>query len=158
MLGRNSDIQRSIKMYGRIGGNQDSQKTKTGYKEDPSHGDSRKTIMGIFMEDMMGTTETVLEDVLNLPTSAIRQAINFVTAHKILLGMFIFSVFVNLFLSGRSTTGYWQQRKAEKFMDKIGVKPNSALIRMVSLKEIDDLVASGLSIANSADTGVWYFS
>jgi hypothetical protein len=110
------------------------------------------------MEDMMGTTETVLEDVLNLPTSAIRQAINFVTVHKILLGMFIFSVLVNLFLSGRSTTGYWQQRKAEKFMHRIGVKPNSALIRMVSLKEIDDLVASGLSIANSADTGVWYSS
>jgi hypothetical protein len=143
-------------MYGRIGGSQDCQKTKTGYKEDPSQGDSRKTIVGIFMEDMMGTTETVLEDVLKLPTSAIRQAINFVTAQKILLGMFIFSVLVNLFLSGRSTTGYWQQRKAEKFMHRIGVKPNSAMIRMVSLKEIDDLVASGLSIANSTDTGVWY--
>lgn len=158
VLGRNSDIQRAIKMYGRIGGSQDYLQTKTGYKHDPSQSDTQKSIVGIFMEDIMGTTETVLQDVLKLPTATIGEILRFFSAHKILMGMLIFSVFVNLFLSGRSTTGYWQQRKAEKFMQKVGVKPNTAIMRMVSLKEIDELVASGLPSVNSTNNGVWLVS
>ena len=157
VLGRNSDIQRAIKLYGRIGGTQDSQQIKTGYHDDASQIDTRKrkSVMGIFREDMADTTETVLEDVLMLPTSAIRHTLGFITAYKILFGMLIFSLFLNFFLSGRSTAGYWQQRKAEKFMQKVGVKPNSAMIRMVSLKEINELVSSGLTGANSSDSGLW---
>jgi hypothetical protein len=143
-------------MYGLIGGSQESQRTPTGYRYDPSHDDKQQTILGIFMEDMVGTTETVIEDVLRLPTTAIRQTINFFNTHRLLIGMLLFSVFLNFLLSGRSTAGYWQQRQAEKVMQRIGIKPNAPAVRMVSLKEIDDLVASGLPGSNSTDDRLWF--
>jgi transcriptional regulatory protein LevR len=41
-------------------------------------------------------------------------------------------------------------------MQKAGVQANNAMTRMVSLKEIDELVTKGLIGANSTDSGLWY--
>ena len=40
-------------------------------------------------------------------------------------------------------------------MRKAGVQGNTAMIRMVSLKEIDDLVSNGLIGANATQNGLW---
>jgi hypothetical protein len=155
ILGRGSDIQRAIRMYGRIGGNIDDQKTKTGFVVDPAHPSTMRSMVSLFMEDMVGTTDAILEDVFLLPPSAIRRSFNFINTHKILLVVLALSVFLNLFLSGRSTVEYWQYRSAERLMKKAGVTANNAIIRMVSLKDIDDLVKAGLTGANSTYSGLW---
>lgn len=155
VLGRGSDPQRAIKMYGRIGEVFDTQIIKTGFIGDPSHPNTKQSMISLFMEDMIGTIEGILEDVFMLPSSAIRRTIEFIDAHKLLLVILTLSIFTNLFLSGRSTVGYWHQRQAEKFMQKAGVRENNAIIRMVSLKEIDELVANGLIGANVTERGLW---
>jgi hypothetical protein len=155
VLGRGSEIQRAIKMYGRIGEVLDNQSIKTGFVSDPSHPALKQSMISLFMEDMVGTTEGILEDVFMLPSTAIHQTIGFINAHKILLVVLIFSIFTNMFLSGRSTVGYWHHRHAEKFMQQAGVHANNAMIRMVSLKEIDELVTKGLIGANVTDRGLW---
>jgi hypothetical protein len=109
------------------------------------------------MEDMLGTTEGMLEDIFMLPPQAIRRIIGFINAYRILLVLLILNVFINLFLSGRSTVGYWHYRHAERVMRKAGVEGNKAMIRMVSLKEIDELVSRGLIGANATDNGLWYY-
>lgn len=156
VLGRGSDIQRAIKMYGRIGAMLEGQHTKTGFVSDsvqPTHG---RSWMSLFMEDMFGTAEGILEDVFYLPMAGIRRVFGFINAHKILLAVLVFSMFVNLFLSGRSTLGYWQYRHAENVMRKAGVEGNTAMIRMVSLKDIDDLVSNdGLIGANATEHSLW---
>jgi len=156
VLGRGSDIQRAIKMYGRIGAMLEGQHTKTGFVSDsaqPTHG---RSWMSLFTEDMFGTAEGILEDVFYLPMAGIRRVFGFINAHKILLAVLVFSMFVNLFLSGRSTLGYWQYRHAENVMRKAGVEGNTAMIRMVSLKDIDDLVSNdGLIGANATEHSLW---
>lgn len=155
VLGRGSDIQRAIKMYGRIGGAFDSQITKTGFVSDPAQRTSERSLISLFMEDMIGTTEGMLEEVFMLPSAGIRRTLGIINTHKILLVLLIFSVIVNIFLSGRSTIGYWHHRHAERFMRKAGVQANQAMIRMVSLKEIDELVTKGLIGVNKTDNGLW---
>jgi hypothetical protein len=113
-------------------------------------------MISLFMEDMLGTTEGILEDVFMLPSTAIRRTLGFINAHKILLVLLLFSFLVNMFLSGRSTVGYWHYRHAERLMRKAGVQANQAMIKMVSLKEIDELVTKGLIGVNQTDTGLWY--
>ena len=114
VLGRGSDIQRAIKMYGRIGAMIEGQHTKTGFVDDPAQPAHGRSMMSLFMEDMFGTAEGILEDVFYLPMGGIRRVLGFINAHKVLLAVLVFSIFVNLFLSGRSTLGYWQYRHAEK--------------------------------------------
>jgi len=155
VLGRGSDIQRAIKMYGRIGATIEGQVTKTGFVGDPSQPSTERSMMSLFMEDMLGTAEGILADVFYLPMAGIRQVFGFISAHKILIVVLTFNILVNLFLSGRSTLGYWQYRHAEKVMRKAGVQGNTAMIRMVSLKEIDDLVSNGLIGANATQNGLW---
>jgi len=155
VLGRGTDIQRAIQMYGRIGANVDLVVTKTGFVGDPTHPVQERTMASLFMEDMIGTTEGIVEDVFYIPSTAIRRIFGFVSAHKILLVIVMFSILANVFLSARSTVTYWHQRNAERMMQKIGVKPNSAMVRMVSLKEIDDLVKTGLQGANATDASLW---
>lgn len=155
VLGRGTDIQRAIQMYGRIGATADLVVTKTGFVGDPEHPLQERTMASLFMEDMIGTTEGIVEDVFYLPSTVIHRIFGFVTAHKILIIIVMFSILANVFLSARSTVTYWHQRSAERMMQKIGVKPNNAMVRMVSLKEIDDLVKTGLQGANATDMSLW---
>jgi hypothetical protein len=155
ILGKGSDVQRAIKMYGRIGGNIDGQKTKTGFVVDPAQTNKDRSMISLFMGDMLGTTEEMIEDVFNLPSSALRGFFGFLSSHRILIGMLVFSVLMNFFLSGRSTVGYWQHRTAETIMLKAGVKSNNAMVRMVALKDIDDLVSGGLTGVNITHHGLW---
>ena len=136
VLGRGSEIQRAIKMYGRIGGDFESRVTKTGFRRDPSQGIKERSLVGLFLDDMLGTTEGLLEDVFMLPPSVVRRTFNFINAHKFLLVLLFFSMILNMFLSGRSTVEYWHQRHAEQVIRKAGVQANQAIIRMVSLKNI----------------------
>jgi hypothetical protein len=62
-------------------------------------------MISLFMEDIIGTTEEMLEVVFLLPSAAIRRTFGFINAHKIMLVLLVFSIFANLFLSGRSTVG-----------------------------------------------------
>jgi hypothetical protein len=156
VLGRGSDIQRAIKMYGRIGAALESHKFKTGFVNDPSQPSTSRSMVSLFMEDMLGTTEGILEDVFMLPSQAIRRTFGFINAHRVLLVLLMLNIFINLFLSGRSTVGYWHLRHAERVMLKAGVQANKAMVRMVSLKEIDELVTRGLIGANATDNGLWY--
>lgn len=143
-------------MYGRIGAALESHKFKTGFVTDPSQPSTSRSMVSLFMEDMLGTTEGILEDVFMLPSQAIRRTFGFISAHRVLLVLLILNIFINLFLSGRSTVGYWHLRHAERVMLKAGVQANNAMVRMVSLKEIDELVTRGLIGANATDNGLWY--
>jgi hypothetical protein len=156
VLGRGGDIQRAIKMYGRIGGLLEHQKTNTGYVQDKKVSNSERTMWSLFRSDMLGTTQDLLEDVLFVPSNVVGRVFGFVNAHKILLFILIMSICFNFFLSGRSTAEYWHIRNAEKLIQRAGVKPNDAVVRMISLKEIDDLVASGLGGLNATESGLWY--
>lgn len=155
VLGRGSDIQRAIRMYGRIGGVLDTQLTKTGFVGDPAQPAMQRSMASLFMEDMLGTTERMLEDVFLLPPDPIQRTFSFINTHRTLLVLLVVSMFVNLFLSGRSTMGYWHHRRAEQFMQQAGVTANNAMVRMLSLKEVDELVASGLTGANVTTSGLW---
>ena len=155
VLGRGSDIQRAIKLYGRVGAALDGQKLKTGFVVDAAHTATERSMASLFKEDMLGITENVLEDVFYLPSSGIRRTFLFINAHRTILILLSFSIFVNVFLSGRSTVGYWHHRSAERFMQKAGVTANNAMVRMVSLKEIDELVTNGLTGANATTSGLW---
>jgi len=156
ILGRGSDIQRAIKMYGRIGGVFEAHRLKTGFVEDPAQKSSERSMISLFLEDMLGTAEAMLEDVFNLPSAAIRRSVDFLSAHRLLLGLLLLSMLANVFLSGRSTIGYWHTRKAEKIMLQAGVRPNNAMIRMVGLKEIDELVSKGLIGINETESSLWW--
>ena len=156
VLGRNTDVQRAIKMYGRIGGVCDPQPTKTGWVAEDGQSAYERSMVSLFMEDMVGSTERMVEDVLHLPSESIRRTVHFINLHKFMLFILLLSAIVNLFLSGRSTLGYWQQRQADKFMRRIGVTENKSIIRMVSLKDIDDLVAKGFSGVKASDPGLWF--
>lgn len=155
ILGRGGDIQRAIKMYGRIGGVLEAQRLKTGFVKDPSQRSSERSMFSLFLEDMLGTTEGMLEDVFHLPSMAIRRAVGFLNAHRILIALLLFSVLANVFLSGRSTVGYWHTRKAENIVFKAGVTSNNAMIRMVGLKEIDEVVSKGLTGLNKTNDSSW---
>jgi hypothetical protein len=122
---------------------------------DPAQTNKDRSMISLFMGDMLGTTEEMIEDVFNLPSSALRGFFGFLSTHRILIGILVFSVLTNLFLSGRSTVGYWQHRKADMIMLKAGVKSNNAMVRMVALKDIDDLVSRGLTGVNTTHHGVW---
>jgi hypothetical protein len=145
-------------MYGRIGAALDGEITKTGFVADPAHPAGERSMLSLFMEDMIGTTEGMLEDVFYFPSAPIRRTFGFISAHRILLVVLAFSVIFNLFLSGRSTVSYWNHRAADAFMQKAGVTPNRAMVRMVSLQDIDELVTRGLNGVNVTDEGVWYLA
>jgi len=142
-------------MYGRIGGVLEAKRLQTGFVRDSKQRSSKRSIFSLFSEDVLGTTEGMLEDIFYLPSAAIQRTIGFLSAHRILIGIFILSVLANILLSSRSTVGYWHTRKAEEIMIKAGVNRNNAIIRMVGLNEIDELVSHGLTGVNETNNSLW---
>jgi hypothetical protein len=80
-----------------------------------------------------------------------------VTAHKVVVALLVLSASSNFYFSSRDTWAWWRERRAEKFMARVGVRPNVVIGRSVWLKDLDDLVSgennrSSLGIVESP----WY--
>jgi hypothetical protein len=153
ILGRGGDIHRAIKMFGRTGTTKETQQVPTGYVDDGKTQTRKTSIISLFQEDMVGTAEGALEEIFFLPSTGLRRAFGFMSTHRILLVLLGFSIIFNLFLSGRSTMNYWHMREAENFLQRAGMEKQNSM-RMVSLKDIDNLVSNGTIGPNAS--GLWY--
>jgi hypothetical protein len=68
----------------------------------------------------------------------IEWSIGLLTAHSVLMLVLAGSISYSLWLSGRETSQWWQERKAGAYMKRLGVSPNTIMGRTVWLRDLDD--------------------
>jgi hypothetical protein len=80
-----------------------------------------------------------------------------VTANRVLLLVLLSSVVLNMFYSSRDSWIWWTERRAGKYMKRLGVKPNAVMARSIWLKDMNHIIADAQPnrTAIMSGTGEW---
>jgi hypothetical protein len=64
-----------------------------------------------------------------------------ISANRVLLLVLLSSVVLNMFYSSRDSWTWWNERRAGKYMRRLGVQPNTVMARSIWLKDMNYIVA-----------------
>jgi uncharacterized membrane protein len=94
------------------------------------------------METVSSFAESVISSVMLWIFAIIRGIWKISSAHSIILIALLVSGFANVFFTSRDTSVWWAERRAARFMSRIGVGPNSIMSKAIYLKDLDDALRS----------------
>jgi hypothetical protein len=156
----NSNSRKAVQIFGQIG--QQTQSAQINASDLPPSDPTRRIIHHslpeLFLSAAQKTAVHTIVTVLGLGLNLLTSIAEVVTGHKILVVLFLLSATSNFYFSGRETWSWWTERRAEKFMARVGVRPNIVMGRSIWLRDLDDLV--GVENINGTDVGLkespWY--
>lgn len=138
-LGPHSRTKRSIKIFGNLG-EQTSASIFPAASLDQvkSHQIKQRTLPSILLDCFASIGEIAITSVIIWIFAALKSIWKIASAHKIILTTFLLSVLVNAFFTNRDTSDWWAERKASRFMARLGVSPNQIISRSIYLKDLDE--------------------
>jgi hypothetical protein len=140
----NNNSRKAVHIFGQIG--QQTQSAQINASDLPPSDPTRRIIhhslAELFSSAAQKTAVHTIVTVLGLGLNLLTSIAEVVTAHKLLVALFVLSATSNFYFSGRETWSWWTERRAEKFMARVGVRPNVVIGRSIWLRDLDDLVSS----------------
>lgn len=141
-LGPQSRTKKAIQIFGHIG----VQRSVSLFSAaGPGHSKrsqiKQQTLTSILGETLASFAESVVSSLVMWTFAVLKGVWKISSANGTILGILAMSVFINLFLSGQNTSEWWAERKAGKFMSRIGIHPNVQMSRAVYLKDMDTILA-----------------
>jgi hypothetical protein len=100
----------------------------------------QRTLTSMVFETTSSLAESVASSLMIWAFAALKTIWSVCSANSIILSLLALSMFTNLFLSGKDTSEWWNERRAAKFMNRIGVGPNLMMSKAVYLKDLDDVL------------------
>jgi len=145
-LGHHSRTKRAIQIYGNVG--QEPQVLVFRPGENAS-GDgigsttkksqvNPRTLTSMVFDTTRSFMESVATTLMMWTFAVIKKTWDVVTAQRLLLTVLGISVVVNLCLSSQGTIEWWGERKAAKFMSRMGVNPNVVMSKAITITDLED--------------------
>lgn len=148
-LGPHSRTKRAIQVYGNLG----QQKQVVVFT--PNEAESTKkpqikprTLTDMLFETVRSFMESAISSVMMWSFAAVRKLFGIISAHRIILLLLAFSTFYNLVMVSRGTSSWWTERKAAKYMNRLGVGPNVMMSKAIYLSDLSE-VTQGSSVGFS---------
>ncbi|KZF23524.1 hypothetical protein L228DRAFT_118100 [Xylona heveae TC161] len=140
-LGPQSRTKKAIKIFGQVGQNSeviqfptnDLRATKSRRPV------KRQTLAGLLFHLFVSVACSVMSTVLVWIFAGLRAIWKFWNSHAVILSLLLFSCVANLFLSTQKSLDWWTDRRATKFMTRLGVGPNTMISKAIYLKDLDTL-------------------
>ncbi|KAI1346566.1 PH domain-containing protein [Xylaria sp. FL0043] len=142
-LGHHSRTKRAIQVYGNVG--LQSQVVVFSPNETDS---TRKplinprTLGSMLFETGRSFAESVASSLMLWAFAGLRKLWKVVTAQRLLILLLGFSVLTNITFSSQSGATWWSERRAAKFMNRIGVGPNIMMSKAIYLADLDEAAKS----------------
>lgn len=160
-LGTENRIKSAISLFGGIGENhQEGNDSSRNLDGDPSDHPNRqrvtqRSLVNMISENIVSLGKSTLSTIFMSLIAVLTTIFGVISAQRIILGLLIISAGSNMMLSSRSTIAYWAERRASRFLNDVGIRPNKMMSRAVYLKDIEDLVANGTELA-LVPSSEWY--
>lgn len=149
-LGPHSRTKRAIQVYGNLG----QQKQVVVFT--PNEAESAKkpqikprTLTAMLFETARSFMESAISSVMMWAFAGVRKLFGIFTAHRVILLLLASSAMYNLVVVSQGTSTWWTERKAARYMARIGVGPNvmmSKAIYLADLEEASRATSVGLSV------------
>ena len=117
-----------------------------GIKREQSKNRSLQTVL---WEQSSSFMETAVSSIMMWTFALFRKLWSVANANAIILSLLFLSVLGNIFMSGKDASEWWREREAAKFMQRIGVGPNTVMSRAVFLSDLDAAVSNALELPDS---------
>ncbi|KAL7267923.1 SNF1-interacting protein [Rhizina undulata] len=161
-LGSHSHTKNAIAIFGGVGQESDLPSTASPdpgliLASDLDPGTPRlpikqRTLDQMVLETLLSMTESAISNIIIFITAALRKGWEIASAQRILLVVLAVLVVWNMMLGSRSTVAYWSERRANKFMEKVGVAPNGIMSRAVYLRDLEDVMVNGTELVRDAES------
>ena len=144
LVGAHGRTKKAIAIFGQIG--QQSQVSEFAGTDTPLAARLRRTrkpqtLASILLTVSGSFAETVITSMIQIIGKCIGWSWNTVTANSLILMLLGLSILVNLVLSPRNFSSWWQERKAIKFMSRLGVGSDRTMSKAIFLHDIQDATA-----------------
>ncbi|OLN81630.1 putative PH domain-containing protein C19A8.02 [Colletotrichum chlorophyti] len=138
-LGAHSRTKRAIQVYGNIG-----QQTQV-VVFSPADADAAKkqlikprTLTAMLLETLRSFGESAVTSLIMWAIAGVRKSFSVITAHRLILLLLAGSAFTNIFLTSKGSSNWWIERRAAKFMDRMGVGPNVMMSRAIYMADLGE--------------------
>lgn len=101
----------------------------------------------MYLETVLSFTESALTTVIMWFFAGAKKAWDIATAHRLILALFAASMLTNMWLTSLSTVAYWNERRATKLMNRLGVVQNPIMSKAIYLRDLDDMLQNGTEFA-----------
>lgn len=98
----------------------------------------QRTMIGLLAQVLKNLGEFAITSIVYFLISAIRCIGSIASAHRIILLALLLSLFTNTLLTFKDASNWWTERKAIKFMNRMGVGPNQLISKSIYIKDLDD--------------------
>jgi len=156
-LGSQGKAKKAVNIFGDIG-----QHTGTSIYEPRQSGSSKRplikqrTLTHMFVETIGSFSESIISSVMMWTFAIIRSVWRAANANRIILLALLISVLANAVFTSRDTHGWWAERNAAKFMNRLGVGPNPIMSKAIYLKDLNEALSAVPTDLSSESGGKWY--
>lgn len=148
-LGPHSRTKRAIQVYGNIGqqtqmviftpGDTTADNTSaSGGRKTSGNMIRPRTLTEMVLEVLRSFLLSVATSLLTWTFAAVGKLFEVLTAHRIILAVLAVSLLTNVVFTGREGSTWWTERRATKFMSRIGVGPNTVMSKAVYIADLDE--------------------
>lgn len=96
----------------------------------------RRTLTALAFESIGSLAESIATSAIQIVFNFVRWTWKTVDANSVLLAVLAMSVLVNVIFSSTNTSEWWRERKASKFMARLGIGPDLTMSKAVYLNEL----------------------
>jgi hypothetical protein len=155
-LGPHSRTKRAIQVYGNIG-----QQTQV-VVFTPSEAELNKkdqikprTLTAMLFETARSFMESAITSLMMWAFAAVKKIFRIVTANRVILLLLGVSAIYNMVIVSQSTSTWWTERRAVKYVNRIGVGPNVMMSKAIYLADLEE-VSGGTSVGLSVPDSKWF--
>ncbi|KAK4239604.1 hypothetical protein C8A03DRAFT_42758 [Achaetomium macrosporum] len=160
-LGPHSRTKRAIQLYGNVGQQAQvvvfspetmaSSSAEGGQKSGGATGSGGavrpRTLTDMMLETGRSFMESAITSVMMWAFAAVRRIFKLVTANRVILLLLAASAAYNLLVISQGTATWWVERKAARYMNRLGVGPNLVMSKAIYLADLEEAAGKGAEAA-----------
>jgi len=140
-LGPHSRTKRAIQVYGNVG----QQKQVVVFTPGESETSKKpqidpRTLTDMLFETLRSFMESVASSLMMWAFAGVKKFFSIVTANRIILALLALSTITNVVFTSKESSTWWTERRAAKFMNRIGVGPNIMMSKSVYIVDLEEAV------------------
>ena len=158
-LGPHSRTKRAIQVYGAIG----QQTQIVVFTPDTAADGAKKmqirprTLTEMMWETTRSFMESAITSVMMWAFAAVRRIFKIVSAHRLILILLLLSASYNVVVVTQAGSSWYAERKAAKYMSRIGVGPNLVMSKAIYLANLEEATkGSAVAIRGPPVDSKWY--
>ena len=112
----------------------------------------RRTLTALAFESLGSLLQSVATSAMQVAFDFVRWTWKTIDANMVLLALLAMSVVINTIFSSKNTSEWWRERKAGKFMAKLGIGPDLTMSKAIYLHELRESTALELSLQEGSSS------